>query len=139
VRNENENKWSLLSSTLILPPFQYFSSRETDFHFYQFLSNFLRYSSLNFLLFYPYNIFTVYFSGNSPLLKSFSSTISNFSCNIHEILRLFWLVVTTTVELDFLQGYYIMQSLYSFLFFILYFILNQGIAQSFNQEYIAKL
>ena len=63
----------------ITPPSR-FSSRETDFHFCQFLSNFLRYPSLNFLSSHPYNIFAVYFPSNSPLLKSFSSILSNFSC-----------------------------------------------------------
>ena len=71
---------SLLSLFLILLPLQGFSSRETDFYFHQFLSNFLKYSSSNFLSFHPYNIFAINFSGNSPLLKSFSSAISNFSC-----------------------------------------------------------
>ena len=71
---------SLLSLFLILPSLQGFSSEETDFHLRQFLSNFLKYSSSNFPLFHPYNIFAINFSGNSPLLKSFSSTISNFSC-----------------------------------------------------------
>ena len=52
------------------------------FHYFQFFSNFLKYSVSNFLLSHPYNIFTVYFPGNSSLLKSFSSTISNFSCHL---------------------------------------------------------
>ena len=68
-----------MSSTLILLPLQGFSSRETNFHFYQFLSNFLRYFFLNFLLFHLYNIFAVYFLGSSPLLNFFSSAKSNFS------------------------------------------------------------
>ena len=50
------------------------------FHLFQFFSNFFRYSFLNFLSSYPYNILAVYFSGSSPLLKSFYSAISNFSC-----------------------------------------------------------
>ena len=50
------------------------------FHFLQFFSNFLKYSSSNLLLSHSYNIFTIYFSSNSPLLKSFSSTKLNFSC-----------------------------------------------------------
>ena len=50
------------------------------FQFCQFLSNFLKYSSSNFLLSHSYNIFTIYFSSNSLLLKSFSSTKSNLSC-----------------------------------------------------------
>ena len=63
----------------ITPPLQGFSSKETDFHFHQFLSNLLRYSSSNFPLSYLYNVFAVYFSSNSSLLK-FSSILSNFSC-----------------------------------------------------------
>jgi len=69
-----------LSSTLTLPFLQDFSSRETDFHFHQFFSNFLKYSFSNFLSFHLYNIFTIYFPSSSPLLKSHSSTQSNFSC-----------------------------------------------------------
>ena len=80
MRKENRKILSLLLSFLTLTPPQGFSSGETDFHFCQFLSNFLKYSFLNFLLFYSYNIFVVNFPGNSPLLKSLSSTISSFSC-----------------------------------------------------------
>ena len=65
---------------MTLSPFQGFSSRETDFHFCKFLSNFLRYSSSNFPSSRPYNILTVYFPGNSSLQKSFSSILYNFSC-----------------------------------------------------------
>ena len=71
---------SPLFSFLTLPPLQGFFSRETDFHFCQFLSNFLKYSSSNFPLSHPYSIFAINFPGSSPLLKSFSSTMSNFSC-----------------------------------------------------------
>ena len=49
-------------------------------HFSQFLSNFFKYSFLNFLSSHLYNIFTINFPGNSPLLKFFSSAASNFSC-----------------------------------------------------------
>ena len=66
----------MCDSDIIL--FQGFFSRETDFHFYQFLSNFFKYSFSNLPLFYLYNIFAIYFSGNSPFLKSLSSAISNF-------------------------------------------------------------
>ena len=45
-----------------------------------FLSNFLKYSSLNFILSQLYNIFAIYLSSNFPLLKSLSSAISIFSC-----------------------------------------------------------
>ena len=71
---------SPLSSFLTLPSLQGFSFGETDFHFCQFLSNFLKYSFSNFPSFHLYNIFAINFPGNSPLLKSFSSAISNFSC-----------------------------------------------------------
>ena len=77
---ENKKSLSLLLSFLTLPLLQGFSSRETDFHLCQFLSNFLKYSSSNFPSSYPYNIFAIKFPSNSPLLKSFSSVLSNFSC-----------------------------------------------------------
>ena len=80
MRKENRKILSSLPSFLILPPLQGFSSRETDFHLCQFLSNFLKYSSLNFPLSHLYNIFAINFLGNSFLLKSFSFVISNFSC-----------------------------------------------------------
>ena len=67
---------------------QGFSYRETNFYFCQFFSNFLKYSFSNFLLSYSYNIFTVYFSSNFPLLKFFSSIISNFSCHLTSVLIL---------------------------------------------------
>ena len=68
--------------TLTLPFIQDFSSRETNFYFFQFLSNFLKYSFSNFLSFYPYNIFAIYFSSSLPLLKSCSFTKSNLSCHL---------------------------------------------------------
>ena len=37
---------------------------------------------MNFPPSYPYNIFTIYFSGSSPLLKSLFSTISIFFCHL---------------------------------------------------------
>ena len=52
----------------------------------RFLSNFLKYSFLNFLLFYLYNIFTIC---NSLFFKSFSSAISSFSCCLTSVLNLF--------------------------------------------------
>ena len=64
---------------LTLPPLQGFSG-ETDFHLHQFLFSLFKYSSSNFPSSYPYNIFIINFPGNSPLLKSFSSAISIFSC-----------------------------------------------------------
>ena len=66
----------MCDSDIIL--FQGFFSRETDFYFYQFLSNFFKYSFSNLPSFHLYNIFAIYFSGNSLFLKSFSSAISNF-------------------------------------------------------------
>ena len=78
MKNEIKSKLLVLNSD-ITPP-QSFSRGETNFHFCQFLSNFLRYFSSNFPLFYPYNIFAIYFPSNFSLLKFFSSIISNFSC-----------------------------------------------------------
>ena len=80
MREGNRKILSPLLSFLILPPLQGFSSRETNFYFCQFLSNFLKYSSSNFPSSYLYSIFAINFSGNSSLLKSFSSAISSFSC-----------------------------------------------------------
>ena len=85
---ENKKKLSLSLSVLTLPPSQGFSSRETDFHFHQFLSNLLRYSFSNFTSSHLYNIFSIYFSGNSSLLKFFSSILSNFSCFLISVLIL---------------------------------------------------
>jgi len=65
-----------------------FSSRETDFYFCQFLFKFFRYLSLNFLSFYPYNIFAIYFSNNFLLLKSLFSTLSNYSCLLTSVFTL---------------------------------------------------
>ena len=80
MRKENRKILSLLLLFLTLPPLQGFSSGETDFYFCQFLSNFLKYSFLNFPLSHPYNIFAVNFPCNSPLLKSLSSAIFIFFC-----------------------------------------------------------
>ena len=79
IQKENRKRLSLLLVILTLPPFQGFSSRETNFHFCQFLSNFLKYSFSNFLSSHLYNIFVVYLSSSSLFLKFFSSIISNFS------------------------------------------------------------
>ena len=73
-------KISPLFVTLTLFPLQDFSFRETDFYFYLFISSFFKYSSLNLPSSYLYNIFTVYFPKNSPLLKSLFSALSNLSC-----------------------------------------------------------
>ena len=80
MRKENREMLSPLPLFLTLPPLQGFSSRETDFYFHQFLSNFLKYSSSNFPSSHPYSIFAINFPNNFSLLKSFSSAISNFSC-----------------------------------------------------------
>ena len=71
-----KEKWKILSpllSFLTLSPLQGFSSRETNFHFCQFLSNFLRYSSSNFPSSHLYNIFAINFPGDSPLLKCYGT------------------------------------------------------------------
>ena len=78
MRKENRKILSLLLLFLTLPSLQGFSSRETSFHFCQFLSNFLKYSFSNFPSSHPYSIFAVNFPGNSPLLKTFFSAIFNF-------------------------------------------------------------
>jgi len=67
---------------------QDFSSRETDFYFCQFLFKFFRYLFSNFLSFYPYNIFAIYFSNNFLLLKSLFSTLSNYSCLLTSVFTL---------------------------------------------------
>ena len=82
--------------TLTLPPLQDFSSEETDFYFYQFLSNFFKYFFLKFLLSHLYNIFTIYLSDNFPLLKSLFSANSNFSCCLTSIFILFSNSTTTS-------------------------------------------
>ena len=53
--------------------------------FFYFLQFFFKYSSSNFLSFYPYNSFAMYFPSSSPLLKSFSSAISIFYCLLTSI------------------------------------------------------
>ena len=75
---------SRLCKSDITPPLRFLLLEElTGFLFScyltQFLSNFLKYSFSNFLSFHLYNIFTMYFPGNSPLLKSLSSALSNLS------------------------------------------------------------
>ena len=50
----------------------------SSFHFLQFLSYFFKYLSSNFSSSHLYNIFTIYFSGNFPLLKSFFLPNLNF-------------------------------------------------------------
>ena len=54
----------------------------------RFLFNFFKYFVSNFLLSYLYNIFAIYFPSNSPLLKSLSSTIFNFSCLLTSVFSL---------------------------------------------------
>jgi len=97
-----------------ITPLQGFSSGETDFYFHQFLSHFLRFSFSNFLLFYLYNIFAVYFSGSSFLLKSYSSTKTNFSYLLTSALSLSSNSATT---------FFIFSKL-SFFFYILLFAVN---------------
>ena len=73
-RNKSKKKirkeLSLLLAILTLSPFQGFSSGETNFHFCQFFSNFLRYFVSNFSLSHPYSNFAVYFPGSSFFLYS---------------------------------------------------------------------
>ena len=88
-RKENNKKLSLLLTILTLFPLQGFFSGETDFHFHQLLSNFLKYSSSNYPSSYSYSIFAVNFPGNSLFLKSLSSAMSNFSCLLTSIFILF--------------------------------------------------
>ena len=57
----------------------FFPILSSPFYLLQFLSNFFKYSFLNFPSSHLYNIFAVYFPGNSALLESFSSAKSNFS------------------------------------------------------------
>ena len=83
---------------------QGFSSREIDFYFCQFLFKFLRYSFSNFLLFYSYNIFSIYFPSNSPCLKSYSSATSNFSCLLTS--ALIFPLKSTTTFLAFLKSFF---------------------------------
>lgn len=71
-----------MSLILTLFSLQDFSFKETEFDFCLILSNFLKYSFSNFSSSHPYNIFTVYLSGDSPLLKTFSSVISKFSYSL---------------------------------------------------------
>ena len=49
------------------------------FHLFQFLSNFFKYSLLNFLSSYPYNNFAAYLSDNSSLLNSSASRFNFIS------------------------------------------------------------
>ena len=73
---------SLLPSFLTLSPLQDFSSRETDFYFHQFLSNFLKYSSSNLPSSHPYSIFAI----NFPVSQtSFSLYLHNQWTNFHKI------------------------------------------------------
>ena len=91
--------------------FQDFSSRETDFYPYQFPFSFFRYSLSNFLLSYLYNIFTVYFSGSFPLLKSLSFTIYSFSCLLTFVF--IFLSNSATISLVFFRSSSLSQLSYS--------------------------
>ena len=61
------------------------------FYFTQFLSNFLKYLFLNFPSFYSYNILTIYFPNNSPLLKSFLL--------LHPAFTIFWLLCSSSPQI----------------------------------------
>ena len=79
-RKKIRKELSPFLAILTLSLLQGFSSRETDFHLCQFLSNFFRYSASNFPSSHPYSNFTIYFLSNIPLLNSLSPGISVFSC-----------------------------------------------------------
>ena len=113
IKNEKENKkkLSLFLSVLILPLSQGFSFRETNFYFHQFLFNFLRYSFSIFPSSHSYNIFAIYFSSNSLLLKSFFSIISNFSCLLTSALIL--LSNSSTASLVFFRSSFLSHMLCS--------------------------
>ena len=74
----------LLSKCILtLPTSQGSASRETCppllFHLVQFLFNFFKYSFLNFPLFYPSKIFTIYFPSNSLLINTSASRFNSLS------------------------------------------------------------
>ena len=66
-----------------------------SFYFTQFLSNFLKYSFSKFPSSHLYNILTIYFFGNFPLLKSFSSIVSSFFYLLTPVFILFSNSATT--------------------------------------------
>ena len=67
----------------------------SSFHLFQLFSNFFKYSFSKFLLSHLYNIFAVYLSSNSSLLKFFSSTKSNF---FHLLTSTFILLSSSTTN-----------------------------------------
>ena len=82
------NVWNIFLLQLshnITPLLRFFQRKNLgSFQCLQFLSNFFKYSSLNFLLSHPYNSLAVYLLGNSPLWSSLtlfilSSYISSYS------------------------------------------------------------
>ena len=77
---------------LTLLPLQGFSGGETNFHLCQFLSNFFKYLSSNFLLSQPNNNLAIYFSGSLLLLNS--STLG-FIFTFHLSSILFCLLTST--------------------------------------------
>jgi len=98
-------KWkqiSLLSLTLTLLSLQGFFSRETNFYFCQFLSNFFKYLFSNLPLSHPYNIFAIYFPDNSPLINVVATTRRNGTHSMLTSAKLTegYLVVGITRELD---------------------------------------
>ena len=68
MRKKHKKRPSPLFLILTLFPPQGFSKGETDFYLCQFFSNFLKYSSSNFLSSQPYSNFAIYFPGSSLLL-----------------------------------------------------------------------
>ena len=111
-KNEmKKKKLSSLSLTLTLFLLQGFFFRETEFHFCQFLSNFLKYSSPKFPSFHSYNIFAIYFPSNFPLLKSLFFTLSNFYFLLNSIFIL--LSNSTAISFVFSKSFSLSQISYS--------------------------
>ena len=88
-KKKNKKRLSLLFLILTLSLPQGFSSGETDFYLCQFFSNFLKYSSSNFLSSQLYSNFAIYFPGSLLFLYSFALRFpftflptSIFSCHL---------------------------------------------------------
>ena len=60
---------------------------------------------------YPYSIFTIYFPSNSPLLKSYSSTVSIFSCFLTSVFILY--SNSTTTFFVFFKSFFLFQLSFS--------------------------
>ena len=106
---------------MILLFLQDFFSRETNFHFCQFLSNFFKYSFSNFPLFHPNNNFTVYFSGNSLILNSLTLGF-NFTFYIFSNLSYYLTSILTLLLNSFTTSFTF--SKFSSFFYVLFFTIN---------------